>query len=301
MPVTPPPVVSENVAVVEDVAVVFGANGTLGRALGEELTRGGWRVALAATRSDCDIRDERALRTVLERTRPTTVFNAAAYTDVDRAEREPDLAFAVNGLAAEAVARSAAAIGAGIVHYSTDFVFDGESASPYDECDQPFPQGVYARSKLAGDLLVAAAAPRHYILRVGCLYGHGGRNFPSTIVRRLRAGETIRSDRDRLGSPTWVREVARVSTVLPRRAPPGLYHCTAQGETSWADFARFAAATLALPGRVVEDVPSAALSLAAPRPRRAILDNRMLRVHGLDTLSTWQDGAAGLHCGRSCD
>ena len=207
-------------AVVEDVAVVFGANGTLGRALGEELTRGcGWGVA--ATRSDCDIRDERALRTVLERTRPTTVFNAAAYTDVDRAEREPDLAFAVNGLAAEAVARSAAAIGAGIVHYSTDFVFDGESASPYDECDQPFPQGVYARSKLAGDLLVAAAAPRHYILRVGCLYGHGG-----GISRRRSCrgcgGETIRSDRDRLGSPTWVREVRqglhRASTPRPAGA-----------------------------------------------------------------------------------
>jgi dTDP-4-dehydrorhamnose reductase len=218
------------------------------------------------------------------------VFNAAAYTDVDRAEREPHLAYGVNALAAEVVARSAGGAGAGVVHYSTDFVFDGESARPYDESDQTSPQGVYARSKLAGDLLVAAAAPRHYILRVGCLYGHGGRNFPSTIVRRLQAGETIRSDRDRLGSPTWVREVARVSSVVPRLAPPGLYHCTAQGETSWADFARFAAATLALPERVVEDVPSAALSLAAPRPRRAILDNRRLKLHGLDTLSSWQDG-----------
>src|SRR3982750_3543181 len=104
MPPTSPPVVSENVAVVEDVAVVFGANGTLGRALGEELTRAGWRVSLAATRSDCDIRGERALRALLERPRPAPVFNAAAYTDVDRAEREPDLAFAVNALAAEAVA-----------------------------------------------------------------------------------------------------------------------------------------------------------------------------------------------------
>jgi dTDP-4-dehydrorhamnose reductase len=257
--------------------------------LGEELTRAGWRVPALAARSDCDIRDQQAVRALLERTCPTTVFNAAAYTDVDRAEREPDLAYAVNALGAEVVARAAAAIGAGVVHYSTDFVFDGELARPYDEFDQTSPQGVYARSKLAGEVLVAAASPRHHILRVGCLYGRGGRNFPSTIVRRLRAGEAIRSDRDRLGSPTWVREVARVSSVLPRHAPPGLYHCTAQGETSWADFARLAAATLDRPERSVEGVPSSALSLVAPRPRRAILDNRMLRLRGLDSLSSWQD------------
>jgi len=270
--------------------VVFGAHGTLGRALGDELKQAGWKVPVVAARSDCDIRDEQAVRALLERTRPTTVFNAAAYTDVDRAEREPDLAFAVNAYGAEVLARAAAAIGAGVVHYSTDFVFDGELGRAYDEFDQTSPQGVYARSKRAGDVLVAAAAPRHQILRVGCLYGRGGRNFPSTIVRRLLAGETIRSDRDRLGSPTWVREVARVSAVLPRRAPSGMYHCTAQGETSWADFARLAAATLDLPEGRVEGVPSAALSLIAPRPRRAILENRMLKLRGLDTLSRWDDG-----------
>ena len=129
-----------------------------------------------------------------------------------------------------------------MVHYSTDFVFDGERARPYDERDPPSPQGLLrARPRSAGDRLVAAANPRHFILRVGCLYGHGGRNFPSTIVRRLRAGETIRADRDRLASPTWVREVARVSAALAATTHHGLYHCTAQGETTWADFARVAA------------------------------------------------------------
>src|SRR5262249_62363800 len=121
----------------------------------------------------------------------------AASTAADRAENEPEPAHAVNATGAETVAAAAAAVGAAVVHYSTDFVFDGTLARPYDERDPPSPQGRYAESKVAGDRLVAAANPRHFILRVGCLYGHGGRNFPSTIVRRLRAGETIRAAPER--------------------------------------------------------------------------------------------------------
>ena len=142
---------------------------------------------------------------------------------------------------------------------------------------------------MAGDRLVAAANPRHFILRVGCLYGHGGRNFPSTIVRRLRAGETIRADRERVGSPTWVREVAAVSAALATTAHHGLYHCTAQGETTWADFARLAASLVGAPAERVQARRDGDLQLKAPRPRRAILDNRALRALGLDTLSSWQD------------
>jgi dTDP-4-dehydrorhamnose reductase len=273
----------------EKVAIVLGGRGTLGVALCAELPRAGWRLAAALGRAECDIRDEAALRALFDRLRPTAVFNAAAYTDVDRAETEPEIAMAVNGQGAETVARAAAAAGAAIVHYSTDFVFDGELERPYDERDPPCPQGSYARSKVAGDDLVAAAAPRHFILRVGCLYGHGGRNFPSTIVRRLRAGETVRADRERLGSPTWVRDVARVSAALAATSFHGLYHCTAQGQTSWADFARLAAETLGLPADRAVGVPTSALPMKAPRPRRAILDNRALRLLGLDTLPTWQD------------
>lgn len=273
----------------EPVAIVLGGRGTLGVALCAELPRAGWRLAAGLGRAECDIRDGAALRALFDRLRPTAVFNAAAYTDVDRAETEPEIAMAVNGQGAETVARAAAAAGAAIVHYSTDFVFDGELERPYDERDRPSAQGSYARSKVTGDDLVAAAAPRHFILRVGCLYGHGGRNFPSTIVRRLRAGETVRADRERLGSPTWVRDVARVSTALAATDFYGLYHCTAQGQTSWADFARLAAATLGLPADRALGVPTSALPMKAPRPRRAILDNRALRLRGLDTLPTWQD------------
>jgi dTDP-4-dehydrorhamnose reductase len=271
------------------VAIVLGAGGTLGTALCAELPRAGWRIAAGLGRAEGDIRDEAALRALFDRLRPTAVFNAAAYTDVDRAETEPEIAFAVNATGAETVARAAAAAGAAVVHYSTDFVFDGELERLYDERDPPSPQGSYARSKIAGDDRVAAAAPRHFILRVGCLYGHGGRNFPSTIVRRLRAGETVRADRERLGSPTWVRDVARLSAALASTDFHGLYHCTSQGETSWADFARFAADTLGLPADRTVGVPTSALPMKAARPRRAILDNRALRLRGLDTLPTWQD------------
>jgi dTDP-4-dehydrorhamnose reductase len=280
---------STSMSATQPIAVVLGARGTLGAALCDELPRAGWRLAAALARAECDIRDEAAVRALFDRLRPTAVFNAAAYTDVDRAESEPDVAYAANATGAETVARAAAAAGAAIVHYSTDFVFDGELDRPYDERDPPSPQGSYAHSKIAGDDLVAAAAQRHFILRVGCLYGHGGRNFPSTIVRRLRAGETVRADRERLGSPTWVRDVARVSAALAQTTFHGLYHCTAQGETSWADFARLAATTLGLPPERVEGVPTSALPMKAPRPRRAILDNRALRLRGLDTFPTWQD------------
>jgi dTDP-4-dehydrorhamnose reductase len=145
---------------------------------------------------------------------------------------------------------------------------------------------------VAGERLAAAATSRLFVLRVGCLYGRGGRNFPSTILRRLKAGETVRADRDRLGSPTWVREVAAVSAALARTAFYGLYHCTSAGETSWAHFAAFVAAELGLPAERVVALPTSELPMMkAPRPRRAILDNRMLRLRGLDTLSTWQEAA----------
>ena len=274
-------------------AVVFGASGTLGQALMAALPACGYQVAGGFDRAACDIRDPAAVRAVLQRHAPTVLFNAAAYTDVDRAETEPDVAFAANALAVETLARAADAAGAALVHYSTDFVFDGESERPYDEFDPPSPQGLYARSKVAGERLAmsASASRRLFILRVGCLYGRGGRNFPSTILRRLRAGEIVRADRERLGSPTWVGEVARASAALARTTHFGLYHCTSAGETSWAAFARFVADELGLPADRVDPLPTSALPMKAPRPRRAILDNRMLRLRGLDSLSHWQEAA----------
>ena len=138
------------------LAVVVGARGTLGRALVEELPRAGWQLALAADRAVLDLREASGAPAVLARAlggRPGVVFNAAAYTDVDRAESEGDLSYAVNAVGVEALARACRDAGAALVHYSTDFVYDGELERPYDEFDPPSPQGVYARSKRAGEVL----------------------------------------------------------------------------------------------------------------------------------------------------
>lgn len=272
-------------------AIVFGAKGTLGQTLAVHLPAQGVEVVGAFSRQECSIDDTARMRSLIDSLNPEVVFNAAAFTDVDKAESHADESFVANAIAPEALARICEAANIRLVHYSTDFVFDGQLERHYDEFDTPAPQGVYARSKLAGERLVQAASSRAFILRVGCLYGRGGRNFPSTILRRLRAGETVRADRDRIGSPTWVVPVVAVSAALAKTEHYGLYHCTANGETSWADYARFLAAELGLPADRVAALPTTALPMTATRPRRAVLDNRMLRLRGLDTLGDWQSQA----------
>lgn len=272
-------------------AVVFGAKGMLGQTLLATLADDGYVVEDAFGRADCDITDAGRVGEILGSLRPDVVFNAAAFTDVEASESRPDEAFRANALGPECLARAADAEGAVLVHYSTDFVFDGERERPYDEFDSPSPLGVYARSKAAGERLVQAATRRAFVVRVGWLYGRGGRNFPSTLLRRLSAGETVRADRERVGSPTWVVPVARVSAALARSEHFGVYHCMSHGETTWADFALFLAAELGLGPERVAALPSSAIALRAPRPRRAVLDNRMLRLRGLDTLGDWQTQA----------
>lgn len=275
-------------------ALVLGANGCLGKALTELLPTqdgGGFEVE-GRTRAECDVTDPSATARVISEAEADVVFNAAAYTNVDLAEDEADIAFQANAIGPETLARVTANLGVKLIHYSTDFVFDGERERPYDEFDAPAPQGVYARSKLAGERLALAAARRLFVVRVGWLYGHGGRNFPSTIMQRLAKGEVVRADRERVGAPTWVRDVASVSGALAHTEYFGLYHCTSTGETTWADYARFVAAELGLPDDRVEALPSAALPIMkAPRPRRAVLDNRLLRLRGLDTMPSWKDAA----------
>lgn len=276
------------------LAVVLGAKGLLGAALARELPRAGWNVVAAAGRDACDLRDAAAVRRLLAESldgRPGVVFNAAAFTNVERAEGEGDEAFAVNATAVGELARATDETGATLVHYSTDFVFDGAQDRRYDERDPPAPQSLYARSKVEGERLAAAATARLFTVRVGGLFGHGGRNFPSTILPRLRTGEMLRADRDRRSSPSWVNDVARVSGALARTSAFGLYHCTAKGEATWAEFAQHLAALLGLPTARVEVVSNVSLPQKAARPRRVLLENRALRALGLDTMPAWQDGA----------
>ncbi|MBC8132127.1 MAG: dTDP-4-dehydrorhamnose reductase [Deltaproteobacteria bacterium] len=275
-------------------ALVLGANGCLGKALTELLPThdgGGFEVE-GRGRAECDVTNPTAAARIISEAEADVVFNAAAYTNVDRAEDEPDVAYQANALGPETLARVTAALGVKLIHYSTDFVFDGEQERPYDEFDPPAPQGIYARSKLAGERLACAASRKVFVVRVGCLYGRDGKNFPSTILSRLLAGQTVRADRDRVGTPTWVHDVASVSGALAHTEHFGLYHCTSAGETTWADYARFIASELGLSDDRVQALPTADLpAMRAPRPRRAVLDNRMLRLRGLDSMPDWRVAA----------
>jgi dTDP-4-dehydrorhamnose reductase len=271
-------------------AVIFGAGGLLGQALAAELPAAGYTVVGAPRgRADGDITDAALVAAILDRLRPEVVFNSAAWTDVDGAEDHRAEAFRANADGPETLALACRAQGAALVHYSTDFVHDGERETPYDESVPAAPLSRYGESKLEGERRVQGALPRAYVVRVGCLYGRGGRNFPSTILRRLRAGELIRADDERQVSPTWAVAVARLSARLASSGHFGLYHGTAQGETTWVDFARFVAAAIGLPDARIEAVPGSSLKLKAARPRRAVLVSRRLPEVGLEPLPPWQD------------
>ena len=269
--------------------LVLGAAGSLGRTLcGEAEARPGVSVA-AATHGDCDITDPTAVSELVGRVRPDTVVLTAAYTNVDRAEQEPDTCFQVNVYGAENVARAAARVGARLVAFSTDFVFDGAKGAPYVEEDQVHPLSVYAASKAAMERALPAVCRDTLILRVGNLFGVHGRNFPARLPFLLAHGAPIRIDRDRTMAPTSTRALARqILALLQAPPPPGLYHAACHGRATWADFARLVADTLGLPLEAPM-VPTEELGLVAKRPRSSVLRNRRLAWLGLDVMPTWQE------------
>ena len=273
-------------------AVIFGAGGMLGQTLTGVLPEAGYEVVAALKgRAEGDITDEALVQDTLSRLRPEVVFNAAAWTDVDGAEDHREAAFQANALGPEVLARACQQSGARLVHYSTDFVFDGERETPYDESVPAVPISAYGETKLEGERRVAGSCGQSFIVRVGCLYGRLGRNFPSTVLRRMRAGELIRADNERRVSPTWVVPVARLSAQLAASRHFGLYHGTSQGETTWIDFARFVATEAGVQGARLESVAGSSLKLKAARPRRAVLVSQQLPAVGLAPLPSWQEQA----------
>lgn len=265
-------------------ALVLGAGGLLARELLPALHQ--WEV-IPLRHSDCDItRPEH-----LARLPDGLVFNLAAYTAVDRAEAEPEAAFAVNATGAGHVARFCAARGLPLLHVSTDFVFDGAAGRPYTEEDEPRPLGIYGRSKRAGEEEVLASGARSWIVRTGGLYGHGGPSFFRAVLRRAAAGGSLRVVRDHVASPTWTRDLARQLVIVASQAPPGLYHATAHGHANWYE-AALRALRLAGLDVPVEPVTAAEYGAPAPRPPFAVLDNAALRRLGLDVLRPWDEALA---------
>ncbi len=268
--------------------LLAGRTGQVGRELARELPPVGEVVAL--DRAALDLSDARAIRRMVEEVRPDVIVNAAAYTAVDRAESEPEAAARINGVAPGILATEARRLGALFVHYSTDYVFDGEKSGAYREEDSPNPVSAYGRSKLAGEIAIRMSGCRHLILRTSWVYSNRGQNFLRTILRLARERPELRVVDDQVGAPTSAIAIARATaTLLGHPDPKGLFHLSAAGTTSWCGFARaiLEAEGMATPLVAIRsvDYPS-----AARRPRNSVLDNSRLRdVFGI-VLEDWRTG-----------
>ena len=272
---------------------VLGAHGNLGSEI-VHLLRSRSVTVDAYGHEECDITDSRQVKVAFDKSRPTIVVNAAAYTNVDEAETESEKAFDINALGPQIVGHEAIDFDARVISFSTDFVFDGRrDGPPYIESDIPDPQSTYAQSKLAGEKAILSADPRFVVLRVGNLFGIHGANFPSTLVTRLRRGEALCIDAERRMSPTWSRAVAeQLYQMIVRNLPGGLYHATCNGETTWAGFASEICSRLDLPKRF-EAVSSESLKLKAQRPRYHVLENLRLAKLGHNYMPHWMKALSG--------
>lgn len=220
------------------VHLVFGATGQVGFDLVRELQSHGRVVGLS--RPELDLERADTIRAAIRTHRPTIIWNAAAATAVDALEDDPDLAFRVNATAPGVMAEEARRVGAFLVHFSTDYVFDGTKREPYVEDDEPNPLNVYGRSKLAGEQAVQEVGKDHLIFRTGWIYSSRGRNFFRTMVSRGAGVEAIHVVSDQVGVPTWSRELAQTCAAVvngPMGRSGGLFHLTAHGSCSWFDFA----------------------------------------------------------------
>jgi dTDP-4-dehydrorhamnose reductase len=268
----------------DDTIVVTGATGQIGYEAVQELAPVASVVGL--TRADLDLARPDSIRETMRTLRPKVIVNAAAYTAVDRAESERDLAAAINAEAPAVLAEEARRLGALLVHYSTDYVFDGSKGAPYTESDPPAPLNVYGATKLAGEQAIQAAGATYVILRTSWLYGAHGTNFLRTMLRLARERTELRVVNDQVGAPTWSKWIASMTADVVEyelsrgkefaAGLSGLYHLAAAGSTTWYEFA-----LCILAGdprrheqicRAVIPISTAEHSTAARRPPYSVLD-----------------------------
>jgi dTDP-4-dehydrorhamnose reductase len=273
-------------------ALVTGADGMLGVDLCETLAARGFEV-VASTVDDMDITDAGQVRERLERAAPTVVVHAAAYTNVDGAEDNRDLCFAINAEGAGAVAAACREIGAKTVFISTDYVFDGRADTPYDEASPVSGTGVYGETKLAGEERVREANPDHTIVRVSWLQGvHCWRfnaNFIEKIIQAAGKYPTLKVVGDQRGAPTFTFDVAaRVADLIDADAT-GVVHLTNDGDCTWYDFACALLEEAGVDGVSVEPTTTAEWGAKAPRPAYSVLDNARLRELGLAPMPHWRE------------
>jgi len=282
--------------------VVVGATGQLGSDLVRTFNRSGELTPLSTR--DLDILDAAATRSTLEALRPTCVINTAAFNLVDRAEDDGRSAFALNADAVGSLATTCQSIGARLVHFSTDYVFDGAKRTPYLETDPPRPLSVYGESKLAGERLALERCERAVIFRVCGLFGRAGSlgkgkgNFVETMLRLAREGRPLRVVSDQVLCPSYTLDLARkVWAVLPKTVHP-IYHLTNAGQTSWYDFARRALELAGAPADLTA-VTAAEYGAKARRPAYSVLAHAHLAALGEDDLRPWDTALAAYVAERS--
>jgi dTDP-4-dehydrorhamnose reductase len=283
--------------------LITGRHGQVSRELQAALSQ---YELLVLGHEQLDLADSEAIRRQVRVLLPDLLINAAAHTAVDQAESEPELAFAINATAPGVLAEEAAALGVPLIHYSTDYVFDGSKDGAYSEDDATGPLGVYGRSKLAGEDAIRAIDGKYLILRTSWVYSLHGRNFLLTMQRLLQEREELRVVADQIGAPTWAGSIARATAELIEHwqnghaGPWGTYHLSGLGETSWFGFANAIADQLRAQGKPcarLEPIPSSAYPTPAQRPLNSRLDCSRLQQAWNIRLPNWHD--ALLECLRS--
>ena len=267
--------------------LLFGAGGQLGRTLVSKLPEIFW---ITPSKAEADLRDPAAVGAAVEGARADRVINAAAYTDVDGAESDPETAFAVNAEGAGYVSAAASRAGLPVVYISSDYVFDGRAGRAYVEDDAPAPLSVYGASKREGEVRTAEANPAHLIVRTAWLYSLAGRNFARTILDRAAGGSLSVVD-DQRGSPTYAPHLAQALGELIAEPVRGVRHLAGAGAASWYELA-VELCRRAAPDCRVEPVPTSAMPRPAPRPACSVLESR-----GGRALPPWRDGAAEFSAG----
>ncbi|MEQ1593121.1 MAG: dTDP-4-dehydrorhamnose reductase [Thiobacillaceae bacterium] len=265
--------------------LLTGVNGQVGWELQRSLATLG--EVIPADRNAMDLSNADSIRRYIRDCRPDLIVNPAAYTAVDKAESEPELAMAVNVIAPGVMAEEAGRLGIPMVHFSTDYVFDGTKTDAYTETDATHPQNVYGKTKLAGEQAVSAAGIPHLIFRTSWVYGMRGRNFLLTMQRLARERDELKVVNDQFGAPTWSRAIAEVSTLSIARwiedvnqmKNSGVYHLSCGGRTSWHGFTAAILAQMRVKGETVaklDAIPAAAYPTPAMRPQNSILSNAKL-------------------------
>ena len=275
--------------------LITGHHGQVGQALIQQAAAHNFQVA-AYDRSELDIANRAAVLQTVEREQPAVIINAAAYTAVDKAESEPAAAYAANAEGADNLARAAHAVGAAILHISTDYVFNGRTERPYLETDTPDPQTVYGQSKLAGEQAVQAACPRHIILRTSWLYAPYGANFMKTMLRLGKERPEMRVVFDQVGTPTSALDLARcIVGIIEHRQldKTGLYHFSNEGVCSWYDFA---VEILKLAGSDCKVIPCRTEEFPTPasRPAYSVLDKAKIKTDFNFPIPYWRDSLVSL-------